>query len=154
MVKAAAYVQSLLPAPQTGPISTDWVFIPSAELGGDAFGYHWLDDDHFAMYLLDVCGHGIGAALHSVSVLNVLRAQTLRDTDFYQPSDVLAALKLAVHPLLVWALATHAFDVEPLHRDVAVVLAAMPVGANVYLLAARYAVGTATTSTSIFRSTG
>ena len=95
LVKAAAYVQSLLPAPQTGPISTDWVFIPSAELGGDAFGYHWLDDDHFAMYLLDVSGHNIGAALHSVSVLNVLRTQTLRATNFHNPSDVLAALNAA-----------------------------------------------------------
>ncbi len=95
LTKAAAYVQSLLPAPQTGPISTDWVFIPSAELGGDAFGYHWLDDDHFAMYLLDVSGHSIGAALHSVSVLNVLRAQTLRATDFHKPGEVLAALNAA-----------------------------------------------------------
>ena len=82
LAKAAAYVQSLLPKPQAGPIHTDWVFVPSAALGGDAFGYHWLDDDHFALYLLDVCGHGIGAALHSVSVLNVLRAQTLPATDF------------------------------------------------------------------------
>ena len=92
LAKAAAYVHSLLPEPLTGPLRTDWAFIPSAELGGDAFGYHWLDDDHFAMYLLDVSGHNIGAALHSVSVLNVLRAQSLRDTNFYDPGAVLAAL--------------------------------------------------------------
>ena len=95
LAKAAAYVQSLLPEPQASPIHTDWVFVPSAALGGDAFGYHWLDDDHFALYLLDVCGHGIGAALHSVSVLNVLRAQTLRATDFHEPADVLRALNEA-----------------------------------------------------------
>ncbi len=95
LAKAAAYVQSLLPKPQAGPIHTDWVFVPSTVLGGDTFGYHWLDDDHFALYLLDVCGHGIGAALHSVSVLNVLRAQTLPTTDFHQPAEVLAALNEA-----------------------------------------------------------
>jgi sigma-B regulation protein RsbU (phosphoserine phosphatase) len=46
-------------------------------LGGDSFGYHWIDDDHFAVYLLDVSGHGWGAALLSVSVINVLGAALL-----------------------------------------------------------------------------
>lgn len=92
LTKAVRYVQALLPARQTGCIETDWVFRPSAELGGDAFGYHWLDDEHFAMYLLDVTDHGIGAALHSVSVLNVLRTQALRNVDFRQPGAVLEAL--------------------------------------------------------------
>ena len=92
LAKAARYVRALLPEPQTGLIDADWVYMPSAELGGDAFGYHWLDDENFALYLLDASGHGFGAALHSVSVLNVLRAQALRDTDFHTPSAVLAAL--------------------------------------------------------------
>ncbi len=95
LAKAARYIRALLPMPLSGAIETDWVFMPSAELGGDAFGYHWLDDEHFAIYLLDVCGHGIGAALHSVSVLNVLRAQALGDTDFRKPEAVLAALNEA-----------------------------------------------------------
>ncbi|MCH8960832.1 MAG: hypothetical protein IH820_05770 [Bacteroidetes bacterium] len=41
---------------------------------------------------------GRAAALHSVSVLNVLRAQALRDTDFHAPSDVLAALNYCLSP--------------------------------------------------------
>lgn len=90
--KAVRYVQALLPPPETGCIETEWIFRPSAELGGDAFGYHWLDDDHFALYLFDVTDHGIGSALHSVSVLNVLRNQALRNVDFRQPGEVLAAL--------------------------------------------------------------
>lgn len=93
LAEAAQYVTTLLPPPVTeGPVVTDWRFIPSTSLGGDSFGYHWLDDDHFAIYLLDVCGHGVGAALLSVSVMNVLRAQTLRNTDFHQPAQVLTAL--------------------------------------------------------------
>lgn len=92
LAKAVKYVQALLPPRQTGCIETDWIFRPSAELGGDAFGYHWLDEDHFALYLFDVTDHGIGSALHSVSVLNVLRNQVLRGVDFRQPGAVLAAL--------------------------------------------------------------
>jgi sigma-B regulation protein RsbU (phosphoserine phosphatase) len=91
--EAADYVRSILPEPvREGPLLADWRFIPSAALGGDALGYHWLDEDSFAIYLLDVCGHGVGAALHSVSVLNVLRSGNLPDTDFKRPEQVLAGL--------------------------------------------------------------
>lgn len=92
LAEAATYVRSLLPLPLEHPIKTEWRFIPSTQLGGDAFGYHWLDDRHFAIYLLDVCGHGVGAALHSISVINVLRSQNLPRADFYDPSSVLTAL--------------------------------------------------------------
>lgn len=90
---AAGYVRTVLPNPITGgPIRADWKFFPSAALGGDAFGYHWIDTDHFAAYLLDVSGHGWGASLLSVSIINVLRSQALPDTDFRAPHQVLQAL--------------------------------------------------------------
>lgn len=92
---AAAYVRSLLPAPLSGAVETEWCFQPSDELGGDAFGHHWLDADHLAVYLLDVCGHGVGAALLSVSVMSSIRLQTLPGTDFRQPAAVLTALNRA-----------------------------------------------------------
>ncbi len=92
LAEAADYVISLLPAPLSGEVSTEWKFIPSTQLGGDSFGYHWLDDDNLAMYLLDVCGHGVGAALLSISAINVMRAHSLPDTDFKNPSNVLEAL--------------------------------------------------------------
>ncbi len=96
MKQAARYVQSLLPDKlKKGDIRTDWRFIPSAELGGDSFGYHWLDDDHFAFYLLDVSGHGVGSALLSVSAMNALRSQALPQTDFRIPGQVLCALNNA-----------------------------------------------------------
>lgn len=94
--QAERYVESLLPDKlKKGEILTDWRFVPSAELGGDSFGYHWLDDDHFAFYLLDVSGHGVGAALLSVSAMNALRSQALPNTDFRDPSRVLFALNNA-----------------------------------------------------------
>ena len=96
VAQAAKYVFSLLPDKlQKGPIRTDWRFVPSAALGGDSFGYDWIDDDHFAFYLLDVSGHGVGAALLSVSALNALRSQSLPQTDFRQPGQVLTALNKA-----------------------------------------------------------
>ena len=96
VAQAAKYVSSLLPEKlKEGPIRTDWRFIPSAALGGDMFGYDWVDDDHFALYLLDVSGHGVGAALLSVSALNALRSQSLPQTDFRDPGQVLTALNKA-----------------------------------------------------------
>ena len=96
LAEAARYVQSLLPDPlRDGPIRSDWRFVPSTSLGGDTFGYHWLDADHFAFYLLDVSGHGVGPALLSVSAINTLRSQSLPQTDFLDPAQVLAALNRA-----------------------------------------------------------
>lgn len=93
LASASRYVQSLLPAELTeGPISTEWILIPSNRLGGDAFGYHAVDADHFAIYLIDVCGHGPGAALHAVSMINALRQQALPNADFRNPAEVLKRL--------------------------------------------------------------
>ena len=93
LAEAAAYVRSLLPPPlEDGPVRASWRFLPSTQLGGDAFGYHWLDEQRFAVFVLDVCGHGVGAALLSVSVMNVLRNQSMPGVDFADPAAVLAAL--------------------------------------------------------------
>ncbi|MEG3897255.1 MULTISPECIES: SpoIIE family protein phosphatase [unclassified Microcoleus] len=92
LAEAAEYVQSLLPDPMTEPVSIEAKFIPSRQLGGDCFDYNWLDADYLAIYLLDVAGHGLRAALPSVAVLNLLRSRTLPNIDYYKPSDVLRAL--------------------------------------------------------------
>lgn len=93
--EAADYVRSLLPVPLSGPIESAWEFVPSTSLGGDSLGHHWIDDDHLAAYVLDVCGHGVGAALLSVSAMNVLGTRTLPGVDFRDPAAVLAALNEA-----------------------------------------------------------
>ncbi len=93
LLKASDYVQSLLPQPLlTGPVRAEWFFQPSARVGGDGFGYHWLDEHRLVMYLLDVSGHGVGAAMHGVAVLSALRQQTLPATDFANPAQVLTRL--------------------------------------------------------------
>ena len=93
LARASHYLQSLLPQPlRSGPVRVEWFFQPSARVGGDGFGYHLLDDQRLVLYLVDVSGHGVGAAMHVVSVLNTLRLQNLPDTDFSNPSQVLAQL--------------------------------------------------------------
>jgi len=90
---ALNYVLALLPRPTTEEhISVDWCMTPSAQLGGDGLGYHWMDPDRFAFYLLDVSGHGVKSALLAVSILDTLRTCGLADTDWNDPGAVLDAL--------------------------------------------------------------
>jgi len=94
--EASQYVTSILPAPiQSGPVEARWHYQPCTRLGGDSFGYQMLDSRHFSMFLLDVAGHGTGAALHAVSVANVLRQQMMPSVDFLEPASVLRALNRA-----------------------------------------------------------
>ena len=95
LAEAAAYVRSTLPVPTESPLPVNWKYRPSSELAGDSFGYHWIDDEHFAAYLLDVCGHGVGACLLSVSAINVLRSGSLPGVDLRNPGEVLTALNNA-----------------------------------------------------------
>ncbi len=91
--RAAQYVISLLPRPITeGALRVDWVYEPSAKLGGDVFGYHALDGDTATAYLIDVSGHGVGAAMHSTSIMSALRRQALPGVDFRDPGQVLTRL--------------------------------------------------------------
>lgn len=95
LAEAATYVKSLLPAPLQGPIRTDWRFVSSSQLGGDFFGYRWLNDDCLAIYLLDVMGHGVGAALLSTSVESALRGGAFARLALDDPAAVIGALNLA-----------------------------------------------------------
>ncbi len=91
--RAASYVKALLPPPlKDGPIQADWIYKPSAKLGGDAFGYGKLSDNLFVCYLIDVAGHGAGAAMHAVAIMNQLRQKTLPNTDMARPELVLSTL--------------------------------------------------------------
>lgn len=93
--EAAAYVESLLPPAMHGDVTGEWRYIPSDALGGDAFGYHWVDPDHLAIYLLDVVGHGVRAALVSVAAMNQLRSGYLTDAGLLDPKQVLTAMNEA-----------------------------------------------------------
>ena len=100
--EAAAYVESLLPPLLQGEVNSEWRYIPSDALGGDAFGYHWIDPNHLAIYLLDVVGHGVRAALVSVAAMNQLRSGLITDAaglltnaELLDPKQVLTAMNEA-----------------------------------------------------------
>lgn len=90
---AASYVHSILPRRSTWKhVRADWVFIPSLSLGGDSFYYQPIDNDNFMLFLIDVSGHGIEAALLSITIMNILRSQALGNVDFKEPASVLSCL--------------------------------------------------------------
>lgn len=65
----------------------------------------------------------------------------------------MVGLKLLLQPLLVWVLAFVVFKIDPLWGAVAVMMAGMPVGINVYMFAQKYQVGLASVSGAIVIST-
>lgn len=66
---------------------------------------------------------------------------------------VLSGLKLGLHPLIVYLLATRVFDMPTHWSGVAVLFAACPCGINAYLFAERYRQGVADASSAITLST-
>lgn len=72
---AAAVVQrSLLPShdPEVPGLEIAWTFEPCEELAGDGLGIVPLDEKRYGIYLLDVSGHGVPAALLAVSLSRML----------------------------------------------------------------------------------
>jgi PAS domain S-box-containing protein len=92
LADAASYVRSQLPVNLADSVRTDWRYLPSSTLGGDALDFFWFDDDHLIIFVLDVVGHGVGSALLAISILHLLRQRALKDGDPLEPVSVLAAL--------------------------------------------------------------
>ena len=84
----------------------------------------------------------MGLALRRYGVLGDLRM-----------SAVIAALKLLVHPFIVWLLVTFVVPMPPVFAAVAVLFAAMPCGINAYLLAERFRVGVSAAAGAVTLST-
>ncbi|MCD6534549.1 MAG: SpoIIE family protein phosphatase [Deltaproteobacteria bacterium] len=71
---AAKIQQSLLPTqlPECEKVNFAWKYVPCDELAGDTLNLFYLDEDHIGLYLLDVSGHGVPAALLSVNLSRIL----------------------------------------------------------------------------------
>ncbi len=71
---AAAIQRSLLPdtMPDVPGLEFAWTFEPCDELAGDSLNVFRVDDEHLVLYMLDVVGHGVPAALLSVTLAQVL----------------------------------------------------------------------------------
>jgi PAS domain S-box-containing protein len=71
---AARVQQSLLPdrAPDLPGLDVAWTFRPCTELAGDTFNILPLGDGSLGFYIIDVSGHGVPAALLSVTLSHTL----------------------------------------------------------------------------------
>jgi sigma-B regulation protein RsbU (phosphoserine phosphatase) len=49
-------------------VKIDWCFEPCDSVSGDVFNVFWLDHEHLGAYIVDVCGHGVPAAMVTVAV--------------------------------------------------------------------------------------
>ena len=102
---ANALIQRMLPSQTTFPgVELYYTHLPSAQIGGDMLGCMQLDEEHIAVYLFDVAGHGVTSALmsfaiqQSISTNSSTHSNVKRKTDtkpFYMlrdPSEVLSRL--------------------------------------------------------------
>ena len=72
----------------------------------------------------------------------------------WQPAVVASTVKLAAMPLLVWLAGRYLFSLDPLWLTVATLNAALPAGANVYLVAQLYRTGVGLATNAVVISTG
>lgn len=84
---ASAIQQASLPTtlPETPGLEFAWRYRPCHELGGDTLGIVQLDDNYVGFYVVDVSGHGVRAALLSVTLSRVLSANS--GSVLRQPAD-------------------------------------------------------------------
>jgi phosphoserine phosphatase RsbU/P len=94
-LEAAAAVQNaLLPAklPQFPGFEFAYQFHPCTDVGGDSLNVFALDHRHAGLYILDVSGHGVAAALLSVTLTHMLSLAA--DRSFLYQTDVNGNLDL------------------------------------------------------------
>jgi PAS domain S-box-containing protein len=93
---AAQVQQSFLPkrSPELAGLKAAWEFHPCAHLAGDIFNVFALDDDHAALYVLDVSGHGASSALLSVTLSRLL-SQTRSESTLFLPDGSIDAFRIA-----------------------------------------------------------
>ena len=104
-LEAAADIQkSLLPQKTniTQKMDVAWYFEPCDKIGGDIFNMIQLDEDRWVIYMLDVSGHGVPAAMVTVSVSQLMQLHTgllikkiteaASDIQIMSPAEVLNAL--------------------------------------------------------------
>lgn len=86
---AAKIQQAFLPSRvQDIPgVQFSWHYSPCTELAGDMLNVLRLDDDHVGVYLLDVSGHGVQAALMAVTACRYLSNQKDASSVLWERQD-------------------------------------------------------------------
>jgi len=114
-LEAAATVQrALLPSvlPEVPGIRFAWEFRPCQELAGDFLNILPLDDSHIGVYILDVSGHGVAAALLSVTLSHVLSLVPDRSV-LYKPAPDRPGQYRVAAPAEVVAQLNREFRISP-----------------------------------------
>ena len=78
-LQAAADIQKSLLPQRTDiyeRVDVAWYFEPCDKIGGDIFNMIQPDEDHCIIYMLDVSGHGVPAAMVTVSVSQLMQLHT------------------------------------------------------------------------------
>ena len=89
-LEAAAQIQkSLLPQrlPAVAGLDFAWAFRPCDELAGDILNILRLDENHLALYVLDVSSHGVPAALLAVTLSRLLTPLMYQSHLLKEPCD-------------------------------------------------------------------
>jgi len=104
LVAAGKIQRSLLPNESSSPggLVIAWKFKPCQKVGGDIFNLFQLDDEHCVIYMVDVAGHGVPAAMVAVSVFQYLQPncgnlmmtdnENVDTREIQQPGQVLTSL--------------------------------------------------------------
>ncbi len=99
--KAQRVQRRFLPAGFTRVPGFDFFgyYAPCEQLGGDFFGTLSLLDGRVALYLVDVAGHGVSAAMITVTFRELMRARRRSASDdalFGEPSEILRTMNEAL----------------------------------------------------------
>ena len=104
LLAAAKVQESLLPhyAKAIDGYALEWRYQPSANVAGDVINYFEIDDDHFAVVMIDVSGHGVPAAMFAVQLSRIVapgmrygnKQIRIADEDFKQPAQLLGKLNV------------------------------------------------------------
>ena len=84
-LRAAAWMQQrLLPPPslEANGLRCQWRLEPSGYVAGDIFNFFAMDEQEVGFYLLDVSGHGVPAAMLSVTLSMILTPDASRGSPF------------------------------------------------------------------------
>jgi sigma-B regulation protein RsbU (phosphoserine phosphatase) len=113
---AAQVQQSLLPTSEsdTSSVRFAWKYLPCDELAGDFLNYFALDDQHIAVYVVDVSGHGVASSLLSVTIGRMLTPQVSTSSLLMQENEG-ANGPLVVPPADVAAELNRRFPMEDQH---------------------------------------
>jgi sigma-B regulation protein RsbU (phosphoserine phosphatase) len=96
-LKAAGWMQQrLLPEPALHALGVrcEWRLEPSGYIAGDIFNFFAMDDHEVGFYLLDVSGHGVPAAMLSVTLSMMLTPDDTRGSPLKRYDHVTGAAEI------------------------------------------------------------